>query len=81
MKRHPTMVVPVLVAFGSGMPRSVRKVFLDAHGLTCSLRDDRSCNIPDFVCEVKSRTRVDRCCRHVAQKSGEDSKDEEEMGV
>ena len=36
---------------------------------------------PDFVCKVKARTRVDRCCRHVAQNGGEDSKDEGEMGV
>ena len=30
LKRHPTMVVPVLVALGRGIPRSVRKVFLIA---------------------------------------------------
>ena len=28
LKRHPTMVVPVLVALGRGMPRSARKLFL-----------------------------------------------------
>ena len=28
LKRQPTMVVPVLVAFGRGMPRSARKLFL-----------------------------------------------------
>jgi len=28
LKRQPTMVVPVLVAFGSGIPRSARKLFL-----------------------------------------------------
>lgn len=29
LNRHPTMVVPVLVAFGSGIPFSAKKLFLE----------------------------------------------------
>ena len=32
LKRQPTMVVPVLVALGSGIPRSARKLFLSRAG-------------------------------------------------
>jgi len=32
LKRQPTMVVPVLVALGSGIPRSARKLFLPRAG-------------------------------------------------
>lgn len=31
LKRHPTMVVPVLVALGRGRPRWERKSFLSTH--------------------------------------------------
>ena len=30
LNKHPTIVVPVLVALGRGMPRSVKKLFLNA---------------------------------------------------
>ena len=43
LKRHPTIVVPVLVALGNGMPRSVRKLFLQPHGQA------RSCSCPLFT--------------------------------
>lgn len=32
LKRQPTMVVPVLVALGRGIPRSARKLFLSRAG-------------------------------------------------
>jgi len=34
LKRQPTIVVPVLVALGRGIPRSARKLFLSRAGET-----------------------------------------------
>jgi len=38
LKRHPTIVVPVLVALGNGRPFSVKKLFLQGGLCTCHIQ-------------------------------------------
>ena len=56
LNKHPTMVVPVLVAFGRGMPLFSRKLLLET---AFSMKASRSqANIPNLVRKVKPGTGV-----------------------
>ena len=59
LKRQPTMVVPVLVAFGSGIPRSARKLFLSRAG-EIVLWDDGGEDLPDLIRKVETDRVVHR---------------------
>lgn len=63
LNKHPTIVVPVLVAFGRGTPRCSRKLFLASALDSAQFLRSRS-NIPYSVREVKACPTVYRCRRH-----------------
>ena len=63
LKRHPTMVVPVLVALGNGRPFSTKNAFLHVD-LVTNVYANAICRLPIRIWEIKTWRSVDRGIRH-----------------